>query len=93
MEAIKADNLTKRYDSFTAVDSISSKVEGGEIFGFLGPNGSGKSITISPHPAGRIFEIPIFMSRGHFKLCKLRANRAIRKSALFPTYPWNMHGS
>jgi len=46
MEAIEVGNLTKRYDSFTAVDSISFKVEEGEIFGFLGPNGSGKSITI-----------------------------------------------
>ncbi len=46
MDAIKVDNLTKRYGSFTAVDSISFKVEEGEIFGFLGPNGSGKSTTI-----------------------------------------------
>jgi ABC-2 type transport system ATP-binding protein len=46
MDAIKVDNLTKKYGSFTAVDSISFKVEEGEIFGFLGPNGSGKSTTI-----------------------------------------------
>ena len=42
MDAIKVNNLTKRYGSFTAVDSISFKVDEGEIFGFLGPNGSGK---------------------------------------------------
>jgi len=46
MDAIKVDNLTKRYGSFTAVDSINFEVEEGEIFGFLGPNGSGKSTTI-----------------------------------------------
>jgi len=46
MEAIEVDNLTKRYGGSTAVDSISFKVEEGEIFGFLGPNGSGKSTTI-----------------------------------------------
>ena len=46
MDAIKVDNLTKKYGSFTAVDSISFKVEEGEIFGFLGPNGSGKSTTL-----------------------------------------------
>ena len=46
MDAIKVNNLTKKYGSFTAVDSISFKVEEGEIFGFLGPNGSGKSTTI-----------------------------------------------
>jgi len=46
MDAIKVENLTKRYGSFTAVDSISFEVEESEIFGFLGPNGSGKSTTI-----------------------------------------------
>jgi ABC-2 type transport system ATP-binding protein len=46
MDAIKVDNLTKQYDSFTVVDNLSFKVEEGEIFGFLGPNGSGKTTTI-----------------------------------------------
>jgi len=46
MDAIKVENLTKRYGSFTAVDSISFEVEESEIFGFLGPNGSGKTTTI-----------------------------------------------
>jgi ABC-2 type transport system ATP-binding protein len=46
MDAIKVENLTKRYGSFTAVDSISFQVDEGEVFGFLGPNGSGKSTTI-----------------------------------------------
>jgi ABC-2 type transport system ATP-binding protein len=43
---ISADKLTKVYGDFTAVDSISFKVEAGQIFGFLGPNGAGKSTTI-----------------------------------------------
>lgn len=40
---ISAENLTKRFGSFTAVDSISFSVKKGEIFGFLGANGAGKT--------------------------------------------------
>ena len=44
--AVSLDKLTKRFDSFTAVDAISLTVPRGQIFGFLGPNGAGKSTTI-----------------------------------------------
>ena len=44
--AVVLDHLTKRFDSFTAVDAISLAVPKGQIFGFLGPNGAGKSTTI-----------------------------------------------
>lgn len=44
--AISVENLTKKFGSFTAVDSISFSIPKGSIFGFLGPNGSGKSTTI-----------------------------------------------
>ena len=44
--AVESINLTKTFDSFVAVDSVSFKVRKGEIFGMLGPNGSGKSTTI-----------------------------------------------
>lgn len=40
---IVADQLTKRFGAFTAVDHISFEVKTGEIFGFLGANGAGKS--------------------------------------------------
>lgn len=41
--AIKVENLTKCFGSFTAVDHISFEVRRGEIFGFLGANGAGKT--------------------------------------------------
>jgi ABC-2 type transport system ATP-binding protein len=41
--AIHAEDLTKRYDQFVAVDHISFEVKKGEIFGFLGANGAGKT--------------------------------------------------
>ncbi len=40
---ITAEELTKRFGSFTAVDRISFEVKQGEIFGFLGANGAGKT--------------------------------------------------
>lgn len=43
---IIAENLTKRFGSFTAVDSISFKIKKGEIFGFLGANGAGKTTAL-----------------------------------------------
>ncbi len=42
-EVIKAENLTKKFGNFTAVNRISFSVERGEIFGFLGANGAGKT--------------------------------------------------
>ncbi len=46
MNKLEIENLTKRYDDFTAVDNIDLAVAAGEIFGFLGPNGAGKTTTI-----------------------------------------------
>ncbi|HEC22866.1 MAG TPA: ATP-binding cassette domain-containing protein, partial [Chloroflexi bacterium] len=43
---LEVQGLTKRYDSFTAVDSLSFEVRKGEVFGLLGPNGAGKTTTI-----------------------------------------------
>jgi ABC-2 type transport system ATP-binding protein len=43
---IVAEQVTKSFKDFTAVDHISFNVKPGEIFAFLGPNGAGKSTTI-----------------------------------------------
>ena len=42
-KAIRADQLTKQFGHFTAVDHISFEVDKGEILGFLGANGAGKT--------------------------------------------------
>jgi ABC-2 type transport system ATP-binding protein len=43
---IECSKLTKKFESFCAVDEITLQISAGEIFGFLGPNGAGKTTTI-----------------------------------------------
>lgn len=43
---IELFDFGKDYGEFTAVHSMSLKIEAGEMFGFIGPNGAGKSTTI-----------------------------------------------
>ncbi|HEX7180627.1 MAG TPA: ATP-binding cassette domain-containing protein [Thermoanaerobaculia bacterium] len=57
---IEAQNLTRRYGDFTAVQDISFALGEGEIVGMLGPNGAGKTTTIRmitgflPPTSGRV---------------------------------------
>ena len=46
MVAIKAVNLTKRYEDIIAVDGLNLEINEGELFSFLGVNGAGKTTTV-----------------------------------------------
>lgn len=46
MTMIVLKNLTKKFEDFTAVDSVNMTIETGEFFGLLGLNGAGKTTTI-----------------------------------------------
>jgi ABC-2 type transport system ATP-binding protein len=43
---IDAENLTKDFNDFRAVDNVTLKVEPGTVFAILGPNGAGKTTTV-----------------------------------------------
>jgi ABC-2 type transport system ATP-binding protein len=43
---LEIDNLTKRFDTVTAVSGLSLTVTPGQVLGFLGPNGAGKTTTM-----------------------------------------------
>jgi ABC-2 type transport system ATP-binding protein len=44
--SIVTNNLSKKFGSFTAVDSINLRIKPGDICAFLGPNGAGKTTAI-----------------------------------------------
>ncbi len=46
-KVIHAENLTKRFGTFTAVNGVNFSVSPGECFGLLGPNGAGKTTIAS----------------------------------------------
>jgi ABC-2 type transport system ATP-binding protein len=46
MSLVEVTQLTRRFGAITAVEDLSFRFDGGEIFGFIGPNGAGKSTTM-----------------------------------------------
>jgi spermidine/putrescine transport system ATP-binding protein len=45
-DAIRLENVTKRFGDFVAVDHVSITIEHGEFFSLLGPSGCGKTTTL-----------------------------------------------
>jgi ABC-2 type transport system ATP-binding protein len=44
---VETDNITKKYDDFTAVNNVNLKIPRNSVYGVLGPNGAGKTTLIS----------------------------------------------
>jgi len=88
---ILAQGLTKRFDSFTAVDGVDFAVYPGEVLGFLGPNGAGKTTTIrmitctSPLTAGTLQVFGLEVSR-HPRQIKAQLGVAPQENNLDPDF-------
>lgn len=46
-DIIVAEEISKQFNGFKAVDNVNFSVKAGGVFGFLGPNGAGKTTTIN----------------------------------------------
>ncbi len=46
MSFLTLNEVSKRFDGIVAVDSVSCRIDRGQVVGFLGPNGAGKSTTM-----------------------------------------------
>jgi ABC-2 type transport system ATP-binding protein len=46
MDIVETKKLTRKFGSFTAVDSLDMNIKAGEAFALLGPNGAGKTTAI-----------------------------------------------
>jgi len=88
---IEAENLTKKFDDFLAVDGISFQVSKGECFGFLGPNGAGKTTTIRmihcfwPLTSGKLTVAGLSVSE-HSKELKVLMGVASQEDNLDPDF-------
>ncbi|MBE3573350.1 MAG: ABC transporter ATP-binding protein [Moorella humiferrea] len=89
MDVVRAYDLVKRYNGFTAVKGINFRVRAGECFGFLGPNGAGKTTTIKmihcfiPVTAGSL-EVLGFDVRRHPREIKARLGVVPQEDNLDP---------
>ncbi|HRW20339.1 MAG TPA: gliding motility-associated ABC transporter ATP-binding subunit GldA [Bacteroidales bacterium] len=75
--SIEVKNITKIYGKQKALDSVSFRIEAGEIVGFLGPNGAGKSTLMKiitgflPQTSGEAFVNDINVFEQSLKVRKL----------------------
>ncbi len=87
--AVRIEDLTKRFGSFTAVDSMSFSVPHGSVFGFLGPNGAGKTTTIGMMlglvpPDGGTVEIFGYDIRRALSQVLTRTGAIVEQPAFYP---------
>jgi ABC-2 type transport system ATP-binding protein len=55
---VEIEKLSRRFGTFTAVDSLTLVANAGEVFGLLGSNGAGKSTTIKMLIFAKLYDIP-----------------------------------
>ncbi len=77
---IELENLTKRFDGFTAVEHLDLRIPPGELFVFLGPNGAGKTTTI------KMIAGLLRPSEGRVRLCGHDAQKDSRAAKALLSY-------
>lgn len=71
------ENLTRKYGSFTALDSLNLTICDGELHGFVGPNGAGKTTTMRilatllPATSGKAYVDGVEVSRDGKKIRRM----------------------
>jgi ABC-2 type transport system ATP-binding protein len=71
------ENLTRKYGSFTALDSLNLTINDGELHGFVGPNGAGKTTTMRilatllPATSGKAYVDGVEVSRDGKKIRRM----------------------
>ncbi len=73
--SLEAHGLTRRFGSFTALNSLDLTISGAKCVGFLGPNGAGKTTTL------KLFTNMIYPSEGSCRINGIDV-RTDRKRAL-----------
>ncbi|HEY3581882.1 MAG TPA: ABC transporter ATP-binding protein [Pyrinomonadaceae bacterium] len=86
--ALQTENLTKRFKGRTAVDRLTIRVEGGDIYGFLGPNGAGKSTTLRMllglvRPTSGTIKFPVKGSSWEYLRARSRVGAIIESPAFY----------
>ena len=89
MNAIRVEELRKRYGEEEALRGISFEIEEGEVFGLLGPNGAGKTTTVEilegyrARDGGRV-EVLGFDPQRSERSFRERIGVVLQQSAMFP---------
>ncbi|MFJ7667191.1 ATP-binding cassette domain-containing protein [Lysinibacillus sp. NPDC097195] len=78
---LEIKNVTKKFNTKTAVNNFSMVVETGQCVGLIGPNGAGKSTLI------KIISDIIFADKGEVLLDGKRISKMKREIGYLPQYP------
>ena len=91
MALLELDGLTKRYGGMTAVNTVTMRVEAGEVRAVIGPNGAGKTslfhlITgVVPATSGDVrFDGRSLSGQSSYQRCQAGLSRTFQLTSLFP---------